>query len=71
MISHRAAVDYVWISRGNGGKAGSYPVTSLMSDSVDEREATNEHKDFKAAVAEVAINDMPGLAQHYLDIAGH
>jgi len=38
--------------RGNGGKAGSYPVTSLISDGVEEREATNEHKDFKAAVAE-------------------
>ena len=55
MMSHRAAVDYVWISRRNGGKAGSYPVTSLISDGVEEREATNEHKDFKAAVAEVAI----------------
>ena len=42
-----------------------------MSDSVEEREAINEHKDFKAAVAEVANNEMPGLAQHYLDIAGH
>ena len=59
-MSHRAAVDYVWISRGNGGKAGSYPVTSLISDGVEEREATNEHKDFKAAVAEVANNEMPG-----------
>ena len=59
-MSHRAAVDYVWISRGNGGKAGSYPVTSLISDGVEEREATNEHKDFKAAVAEVAIICMPG-----------
>ena len=70
-MSHRAAVDYVWMSRGNGGKAGSYPVTLLISDGVEEREATNEHKDFKAAVAEVANNEMPGLAQHYLDIAGH
>ena len=70
-MSHRAAVDYVWMSRGNGGKAGSYPVTSLISDGVEEREATNEHKDFKAAIAEVAIIDMPGLAQYYLDIAGH
>ena len=70
-MSHWAAVDYVWMSRGNGGKAGSYPVTSLISDGVEEREATNEHKDFKAAVAEVANNEMPGLAQHYLDIAGH
>ena len=70
-MSHWAAVDYVWISRGNGGKAGSYPVTLLISDGVEEREATNEHKDFKAAVAEVAINDMPGLAQHYHDIAGN
>ena len=26
------------------------------TDGVEEREATNEHKDFKAAVAEVAIN---------------
>ena len=43
-------------SRENGGKAGSYPVSSLISDGVEEREATNEHKDFKAAVAEVAIN---------------
>ena len=59
-MSHRAAVDYVWISRRNGGKAGSYPVTSLISDGVEEREATNEHKDFKAAVAEVAIIYMPG-----------
>ena len=59
-MSHRAAVDYVWISRRNGGKAGSYPVTSLISDGVEEREATNEHKDFKAAVAEVAIICMPG-----------
>ena len=70
-MSHWAAVDYVWMSRGNGGKAGSYPVTSLISDGVEEREATNEHKDFKAAIAEVAIIDMPGLAQYYLDIAGH
>ena len=56
MISHWAAVDYVWFPRENGGKAGSYPVSSLISDGVEEREATNEHKDFKAAVAEVAIN---------------
>ena len=42
-----------------------------MSDSVEEREAINEHKDFKTAVAEVAINDMPVLAQHYHDIAGN
>merc|ERR1719394_696667 len=48
------------IHRENGGKAGSYPVTSLISDGVEEREATNEHKDFKAAVAEVVINGMPG-----------
>ena len=60
MMSHRAAVDYVWVSRENGGKAGSYPVTLLISDGVEEREATNEHKDFKAAVAEVAIIYMPG-----------
>ena len=70
-MSHRAAVDYVWISRENGGKAGSYPVSSLISDGVEEREATNEHKDFKAAVAEVAINEMPSVAQHHLDIAGN
>ena len=70
-MSHRAAVDYVWISRENGGKTGSYPVSSLISDGVEEREATNEHKDFKAAVAEVAINEMPSVAQHHLDIAGN
>ena len=41
------------LDRDNGGKAGSYPVSSLLAEGPGEGGMTNEKKSFKATATEV------------------